>query len=44
MNKEELLKEKTRLEYEISALNNKQMTLKILINSEYGALANKYFR
>jgi len=44
MNKEELLKEKNRLESEISALNNKQMTLKILMNSEYGALANKYFR
>lgn len=32
------------LENEIAALDNKQMAIKILMNSLYGALANKYFR
>lgn len=33
-----------RLENEISSLDNRQMGIKILMNSLYGALANKYFR
>ena len=33
-----------RLENEISSLDNQQMGIKILMNSLYGALANKYFR
>lgn len=40
MNKEERIKE---LEFEISALDAKQLAIKVLINSEYGALANEYF-
>ena len=32
------------LENEIVTLNNRQMAIKILMNSLYGALANKYFR
>ena len=31
-------------EYKISELNNKQMALKIAINSAYGAIGNAYFR
>ena len=38
-------KEKTRkLEAEINSLENNQMAIKILLNSLYGALANKYFK
>ena len=33
-----------KLEYRITALNNQQMAIKILMNSLYGALGNKYFR
>jgi DNA polymerase elongation subunit (family B) len=33
-----------RLENEINTLDNQQMAIKILMNSLYGALANKYFR
>lgn len=33
-----------KLEYEIANLDNQQMAIKILMNSLYGALANKYFR
>ena len=33
-----------KLEYRITALNNNQMAIKILMNSLYGALGNKYFR
>ena len=33
-----------RLENEIANLDNQQMGIKILMNSLYGALANKYFR
>jgi DNA polymerase elongation subunit (family B) len=33
-----------RLENEINTLENQQMSLKILMNSLYGALANAYFR
>jgi len=44
MTKEELLQKKAELEDEISTLDNMQMALKILINSEYGALGNVYFR
>jgi len=33
-----------QLEYRITALNNQQMAIKILMNSLYGALGNKYFR
>ena len=32
------------LEKEINRLNNRQMAIKILLNSLYGALGNKYFR
>jgi DNA polymerase elongation subunit (family B) len=32
------------LQYKITALNNQQMAIKILMNSLYGALGNKYFR
>lgn len=32
------------LEYKITSLNNQQMAIKILMNSLYGALGNKYFR
>ena len=38
-------KDKTRkLEAEINSLENNQMAIKILLNSLYGALANKYFK
>ena len=38
-------KEKTKeLEREISQLENKQMAIKILLNSLFGALGNKYYR
>lgn len=40
-------KEKTKnkeLDYQIDALHNMQWALKILLNSCYGAFANKYFR
>ena len=38
-------KEKSRpLEAEINQLENNQMAIKILLNSLYGALANKYFK
>src|SRR6056300_329872 len=33
-----------KLENEIDTLNNHQMAIKILMNSLYGALGNKYFR
>jgi len=33
-----------QLEKKISTLNNKQMAIKILMNSLYGALGNRYFR
>ena len=33
-----------KLEYRITSLNNQQMAIKILMNSLYGALGNKYFR
>jgi len=33
-----------QLEYRISSLNNQQMAIKILMNSLYGALGNKWFR
>jgi len=39
----ERTKEKELL-YETSKLNNSQYTIKILLNSLYGALANKYFK
>ena len=32
------------LEYKITALNNQQMAIKILMNSLYGALGNRWFR
>ena len=32
------------LEYKITSLNNQQMAIKILMNSLYGALGNRYFR
>ena len=32
------------LQYKITSLNNNQMAIKILMNSLYGALGNKYFR
>jgi DNA polymerase elongation subunit (family B) len=32
------------LQYKITALNNQQMAIKILMNSLYGALGNKWFR
>ena len=32
------------LEREINRYNNRQMAIKILLNSLYGALGNKYFR
>ena len=32
------------LQYKITSLNNQQMAIKILMNSLYGALGNKYFR
>lgn len=35
---------KAQLERDISTLDNKQMALKILLNSLYGAMANAYFR
>ena len=44
MTKEELIIKKIELENEISALDNKQNALKILMNSEYGSLASPYFR
>ena len=41
----EYQKSKTvELEREINTLENKQMAIKILMNSLYGALANKYFK
>ena len=41
----EYQKNKTvELEREINTLENKQMAIKILMNSLYGALANKYFK
>jgi DNA polymerase elongation subunit (family B) len=33
-----------QLEYRIASLNNQQMAIKILMNSLYGALGNKWFR
>lgn len=33
-----------KLEYRIASLNNQQMAIKILMNSLYGALGNKWFR
>ena len=33
-----------RLDYEINHLENEQMSIKILMNSLYGALGNKHFR
>ncbi len=50
--KEKMLKlqseyEKTKdsnLEFEINQLENNQMSVKILLNSLYGAMANKYFK
>jgi len=44
LSKEELEKYKFELESEISKLNNNQMARKVLLNSEYGAIANIYFR
>lgn len=44
MIKEELQQKLSELESEIATLDNKQMALKILINSEYGALGNVFFR
>lgn len=44
IDKEFLEKKKHDLEQEIAALHNAQLSLKTLINAEYGALANKYFR
>lgn len=41
---EELLTLKRKLEQETAALHNKQMALKISLNSAYGALGSKYFR
>jgi len=41
---EELHNLKKQLESEIATENNQQMALKILMNAEYGALANQYFR
>ena len=41
---EELKKEENLLKSRVSKLNNGQMARKILLNSLYGALANKYFR
>ena len=32
------------LQYKITSLNNQQMAIKILMNSLYGALGNKWFR
>lgn len=32
------------LEYKITSLNNQQVSIKILMNSLYGALGNRYFR
>ena len=32
------------IEREINRLENRQMAIKILLNSLYGALGNKYFR
>ena len=41
----EYQKSKTyELEKQIATLNNQQMAIKILLNSLYGALANKYFK
>lgn len=37
-------KEKQRLDSKIAYLNNRQMALKILMNSLYGAISNVYFR
>ena len=34
----------TNLEFEINQLENNQMSVKILLNSLYGAMANKYFK
>jgi DNA polymerase elongation subunit (family B) len=33
-----------KLEYRITSLNNQQMAIKILMNSLYGALGNRFFR
>ena len=44
MTPEQLKAAKFALESEIAKLHNNQMARKIFINSEYGALANKYFR
>ena len=37
-------KTKTKLEAEVNTLHNQQMSIKILMNSLYGALGNNYFR
>ena len=44
MTKSELLKKKEELEREISELAIKQEAFKLLANSGYGAIGNKYFR
>lgn len=41
---DELKEIKRKLRTEVTNLNNKQMSLKILLNSLYGSLANKYSR
>lgn len=41
---EDLKKEEINLRSKVAQLNNGQMSRKILLNSCYGALANKYFR
>ena len=44
MGEEALRAEVLRLKAEISTANNNQMARKIMMNSEYGALGNRYFR
>lgn len=41
---EEIIKQRHDLESTISKLNNRQMAIKILMNSLYGSLANRYFK
>jgi hypothetical protein len=41
---EELIQMKENLSHEATSLHNKQLSLKIMINSLYGCMANRFFR
>ena len=44
LSKEELEQLKKKYSSEVSALNNEQMAIKILLNALYGQLSNKHCR